>query len=154
MTITIKLNVIGKEKSVARQSLLSEYMKRIHWDIKITEFVCKESGNSIHRMREESKLLFSNVAKTSKIIVLDEKGTEYNSKDFAKLLKNFIDNGFSDIIFLVGGAYGHSVETKNKADIVFSLSQLTFSHLLVRILLLEQIYRAYTIINNHPYHKE
>ena len=102
----------------------------------------------------EAEILLNNVPNGAKIIALDEKGKEFSSVDFAEKLKNFANLGDSNLAFIIGGADGLSEELKRKADLILSFSKMTFPHMMIRAFLTEQIYRAYTIINNHPYHRQ
>lgn len=88
------------------------------------------------------------------MILLDEHGREFRSLEFAKELQNHMNRGGKDICFVVGGAYGFSPEVYGKASGKVSLSKMTFSHQMVRVLFAEQLYRAYTIIKGEPYHHE
>lgn len=88
------------------------------------------------------------------MILLDEHGREFRSLEFAKELQNRMNRGGKDICFVVGGAYGFSPEVYGKASGKVSLSKMTFSHQMVRVLFAEQLYRAYTIIKGEPYHHE
>lgn len=93
-------------------------------------------------------------AEGSEMILLDEHGREFRSLEFAKELQNRINRGGKDICFVVGGAYGFSPEVYGKASGKVSLSKMTFSHQMVRVLFAEQLYRAFTIIKGEPYHHE
>ena len=100
----------------------------------------------------ESKIFEKALEGIHNIILLDEKGKTMASKPFSKYLQNTINRGGHSIAFVIGGAYGFSAEMKASNRQVISLSELTFAHHLARTVLLEQIYRAFTIINNEPYH--
>ncbi|MDA7810674.1 23S rRNA (pseudouridine(1915)-N(3))-methyltransferase RlmH, partial [Flavobacteriaceae bacterium] len=86
--------------------------------------------------------------------ILDEKGKSYNSIDFSKFIENKIVNSSKNIIFIIGGAYGFSEKIYSRSNSIISLSKMTFSHQIIRLFMVEQLYRALTIINNHPYHNE
>lgn len=86
------------------------------------------------------------------LVLLDETGTEYSSMQFASQIENWMQRGHKKIIFIIGGAYGFSKGLLARADVALSLSQMTFTHQMVRLFLLEQIYRALTIIRNEKYH--
>ena len=90
---------------------------------------------------------------SAKIIALDEGGKMFSSVEFAKKIKNYGDYGQSNLAFIIGGADGLGEEIKQRADLILSFSKMTFPHLMIRAFLMEQIYRASTIINNHPYHR-
>jgi 23S rRNA (pseudouridine1915-N3)-methyltransferase len=86
------------------------------------------------------------------VVLLDERGKELKSLDFANFLQNYMLRSNKSIIFVVGGSYGFSKEMYERANEMISLSQMTFSHQMVRLIFLEQLYRAMTILKNEPYH--
>jgi 23S rRNA (pseudouridine1915-N3)-methyltransferase len=88
------------------------------------------------------------------LIALDEKGKEFTSQNFAKLIADFSLRGDSNLTFIIGGANGLDAQILNRANLKMSLSLMTFPHLMVRSILLEQLYRAQSIIAGHPYHRE
>lgn len=146
---------IGKFDRSSYGELFEFYQKRLKWKIELREldFKASKSFEDNKIKDQEAKLLIKYFDNFSKIIALDETGKQYSSNEFAKTLNEMNINGDSNIAFVIGGAYGLSAEIKAKANILMSLSKLTFPHLMVRVLLIEQIYRASTIISNHPYHK-
>lgn len=102
----------------------------------------------------EGELILKAVKPSDEVILLDEHGKEYRSVDFAKKIEEKISRGSRDIVFVIGGAYGFSDEVYSRADGKISLSQMTFSHQMVRTIFAEQLYRAFTIIKGEPYHHE
>jgi len=146
---------IGKFDKSPYRELFEYYLKRLKWKIELREIEFKNTKNyeDSKIKNEEGVLLIKNLNNFSKIIVLDERGKQFSSPEFANILENFNIAGDSNIAFVIGGAFGLSEEVKNKADILFSISKMTLPHLMVRSFLIEQIYRASTIISNHPYHK-
>ena len=143
----ITLGVIGKCKpSSPEAEIIKRYQERLKWELKI-----KEKDNS--RQQDEAKFLASAIPTGSKVIVLDERGKNMTSPELAKIVENWMQQGCSEICFLIGGAEGHLEETRQKADLVLSFGKLTLPHILMRAVLAEQIYRLETIINHHPYHK-
>lgn len=160
----IKLICIGRIKEQTIAELVNEYCKRIQRfakleiieveDEKITGIDETNSmAAEITREMEARKVIkiLENSQKTQHIIILDENGTLFSSQQLAERIKAKELEG--DVIFVVGGALGLSQEIKKKANLMISMSRMTFTHQLARMILLEQIYRAYTIINNMPYHK-
>lgn len=144
----ITLLAIGKcKKNSPEFALIEEYKKRSAWEI-----VVKEKDNS--SQEDEAKFLQGNIPAGDKIIVLDERGENMKSLDLAAKIENWLSNGCSGITFLIGGADGHLESTRQKADMVLSFGKLTLPHMLMRVVLSEQIYRIQTIINHHPYHRE
>ncbi len=104
-------------------------------------------------MEKEAEQLLKRAARADRIIALDETGKQWRSTQLAERLRTWQDES-SDVALLVGGADGLTDECRNRADAVWSLSQLTLPHALVRVVLAEQIYRASTILQGHPYHRE
>lgn len=147
---------IGKFEKSLFKPLFDDYLKRLKWKINLKELEVKNSKSlpSNDLKKEEAKLILANIKEGEKIIALDEKGEIFTSRKFAKLISNFAVNGNSSLSFIIGGADGLDEEIIKKAHMQISLSQMTFPHMMVRVILLEQIYRAFTIINNHPYHRD
>lgn len=154
MKITIL--TIGKFDKSPLLELYNFYHKKLKIKVDLIEVEVKISNNfEISKIKNlEASHLKKYFPKFQKIIALDEKGDEFSSKNFAKLLNNFAINSASEILFVIGGAYGLDDEIKSQADLIISLSKMTFPHLLARIILIEQIYRAHLINQNHPYHKD
>ncbi len=139
---------IGKcKKGSPEASIIAEYVKRSGWDL-----IIKEKDNS--SQEEEAKFLLSAIPDGAKVIVLDERGENMKSLELAAKIENWLNNGCSEICFLIGGADGHLQSTRDKADLLLSFGKLTLPHMLMRAVLTEQIYRIQTIINHHPYHRE
>jgi len=92
--------------------------------------------------------------KADYLILLDEKGKTFRSVEFADFLQKKMNSGIKNLMFVVGGAYGFSAKVYEKADIKMSLSEMTFSHQMIRLFFTEQLYRAFSIIKNEPYHNE
>lgn len=139
---------IGKCKKNSPEALIiAEYIKRSGWELTI-----KEKDNSTQE--DEAKFLTGSIPNNAKVIVLDERGENMKSLELAAKIENWLNNGCSEICFLIGGADGHLQSTRDKADLILSFGKLTLPHMLMRAVLCEQIYRIQTIINHHPYHRE
>jgi 23S rRNA (pseudouridine1915-N3)-methyltransferase len=153
----IKLIVVGKTKSSELVRLINEYVKRINFykKFKIIEVnSLKSKKNSEKEIKKfEGEKILINIKKNELIFLLDENGKSLNSRKFADFLSNKFKTNKS-IVFVVGGAYGFSNEIKQKSNEIISLSEMTFSHQIIRLFFTEQIYRAFTILNNHPYHND
>lgn len=144
----IDIIAIGKcKKNSPEHAIIEEYLKRSSWQINI-----KEKDNS--NQNDEAEFLTSSIKKGVKVIVLDERGQNMKSTELANIVENWQLNGISEICFLIGGADGHIQSTRDKADLILSFGKLTLPHMLMRAVLLEQIYRIQTIIAKHPYHRE
>lgn len=103
---------------------------------------------------KEGELILKNIKPTEDVILLDERGREFSSMEFAKLLQDKISYIGKDIVFVIGGAYGFSEAVKQRSNSKISLSKMTFSHQMVRAIFVEQLYRAFTIMKGEPYHHE
>lgn len=132
--------------------LFDHWVKMIKYDVTEKELVCKKNLSPENLKIEESKIIRQNILKNSILIVLDPLGKQITSEHFAKIINNNFDSS-KDITFIIGGAYGLDNTLKLDADVMMSLSAMTMPHLLAKLLLIEQIYRAQTILTGHPYHK-
>ena len=131
----------GKIGRSPEAELVDRYLKRIAWPTKVTEL--PDRGGKLPE------------AATSAVsIVLDERGKPLSSAELAKLLEGWRDNGKREAQFLIGAADGHSEADRKKADLLLSFGAATWPHLLVRAMLAEQLFRATSILANHPYHRE
>ena len=134
-----------------------EYLKRINhgkYSCKIVEIKADKNPNklALENMASEAKKIEAAIPVNSFIIALDEKGLKLNSQEFAAKLDQIAINN-SQITFIIGGADGIHPDLKAKSDLMLQLSSLTFPHALVRVIILEQLYRAISILENHPYHR-
>jgi 23S rRNA (pseudouridine1915-N3)-methyltransferase len=154
----ITLLLVGKTSSAEIRSINADYLKRISHYVKIEELVVENSAikaSDKNKMKDlEGELLLKKIAPTDFVILLDDKGKEFSSLQFAQYLEGLFNQSLKNICFIVGGAYGFSEKVYKRANAKLSLSKLTFSHQIVRALFLEQLYRAFTIINHEPYHHE
>jgi 23S rRNA (pseudouridine1915-N3)-methyltransferase len=129
---------------------LSHY---INFDIKvITDIKNKKNLSLENQKNEEGVLIIKNLNKDDFIVLLDENGTTYSSELFAEYINSKMISGIKRLVFIVGGPYGFSNEVYKIANQKISLSKMTFSHQMVRLIFIEQLYRAFTILNNEPYH--
>ncbi|HEY7406021.1 MAG TPA: 23S rRNA (pseudouridine(1915)-N(3))-methyltransferase RlmH [Candidatus Angelobacter sp.] len=137
---------IGKTKEPSIRALTAEYLKRI------SRFLGAES----HEMNSEQALLdlaAGSAGRTRPVLVLlDARGRQFTSEEFAELLRDQQDRGTQNLFFAIGPADGFSDQARHSADLVLSFGKMTLAHELARVVLLEQIYRAFTILKGHPYH--
>ncbi len=138
----LKIAWIGKTKDPAVQSLTDEYVKRIGRYVPVETAVLKE----------ESALAKVNTGKPCTLVVLDSRGKQLSSEELAKLLGDYQDRSPLPLVFAIGPADGFTDATRKSASLVLSLGKMTLPHELARVVLLEQIYRAFTILARHPYH--
>ena len=153
----IKLIVVGKTKNHELINLISNYVKRINFFNKFQIIEVNSIKTKKNSENEIKKIEGENILKKTKnndlLFLLDEKGENYSSRKFADFLKMKLKES-KTIIFVIGGAFGFSKEVYAKSNGLISLSKMTFSHQIIRLFFTEQLYRAFTILNNHPYHND
>jgi len=155
--MNIKLIYISKNKSNNIEFLVEDYEKKINHFISYSSLGLKNKNQKSEKkliQKSESNLILKNIKNNDLVILLDEKGKEFSTKDFSKFISDKIMNRTKNIVFIIGGAYGFSSEFKKKFKLKISLSKLTFSHDMARLFFSEQLYRSLTIINNIPYHNQ
>lgn len=155
MKITLLLT--GKTEAAPVRELMEDYAKRlghyINFEIIATPELKNIKNLSMEQYKQkESEIQKKYLAKSDFIVLLDEYGKEYTSEQFAQFLEHKTGIGIKNLMFVVGGAYGFSGEIKQMAHGCLSLSKMTFPHQLVRLIFLEQLYRAFTIIRKEKYH--
>lgn len=151
----LTLLTVGKLKSTPLQELENEYTKRLRPYANIDFITIKDGKHGADReliKEEEGKNLLSKIPSQSFVVVLDEHGKSLTSPAFSQLLDKTATQGYHDFCFVIGGCYGLSSQVIKRANLVLSFSAFTFTHEMVKILLLEQLYRAFTILNNKTYH--
>jgi 23S rRNA (pseudouridine1915-N3)-methyltransferase len=156
----IAIGAVGHLKSGPEKELAADYEGRIRAigrQAGVTGIIVKEwsesrAAQATERISDEATELWGIVG-DGPVVVLDERGKAKNSEEFAYWLEKQASQGHRQVTFLLGGPDGHDAESRVKADLVMSFGPMTFPHRLARIMLLEQIYRALTILVNHPYHR-
>ena len=155
--MNIKLIYISKNKSNNIEFLVEDYEKKINHFISYSSIGLKNKKQKSEKksiQKSESNLILKNIKNNDLVILLDEKGKEFSTKDFSKFISDKMMNRTKNIVFIIGGAYGFSSEFKKKFKLKIALSKLTFSHDMARLFFSEQLYRSLTIINNIPYHNQ
>jgi 23S rRNA (pseudouridine1915-N3)-methyltransferase len=157
--MNIKLLAIGKTDNKALQTLIDDYCKRLTFYIKFDLEIIPDSKNvknlSENQQKEkEGELILAKLSSTDQLILLDENGTTYSSIGFSDYLQKKMNSGIKTLVFVIGGPYGFSEEVYKKAQGKISLSEMTFSHQMVRLFVIEQLYRGFTILKNEPYHHQ
>ncbi|PJR03485.1 23S rRNA (pseudouridine(1915)-N(3))-methyltransferase RlmH [Avrilella dinanensis] len=157
--MNIKLLVVGKTDDKNLQALIEEYVKRVSFYVKFDVEIIPDIKNAknlsvIQQKEKEGSLILSKVSPSDWLILLDEKGKSFSSTQFADFLQKRMNSGIKNLFFVIGGPYGFSDEVYAKANGKISLSSMTFSHQMVRLFFIEQLYRGYTILRNEPYHHE
>lgn len=155
----ISLIVVGKTDEEYLKTGISQYEQRlVHYtdfSIRIIPSLKNTKNISASQQKEkEAELILQAIEGCDQIILLDEKGKEYRSVEFANFLQQHMNSGIKHLAFVVGGPFGFSESVYKKATGKFSLSAMTFSHQMIRLLFIEQLYRAFTILKNEPYHNE
>ncbi len=150
----IKIITVGSIKEKYLKDAIEEYKKRISKYTNLEIIEVKDEGlvEEEKSIKLEKEKIEKHLTEKDYIITLEIEGKEFTSIEFAEKLNNILIEN-SNIVFIIGGSYGLSKEIKDKAKLHLSFSKLTFPHQLFRVLLLEQIYRAYKINNNESYHK-
>ena len=150
----ISIVAVGKIKEKSLQNLIDEYLKRIcgYTKISITE-VADEPNDRNDVLQTEGQRILKQIKDDAYVILLDLQGREVDSVSFSKLIQDINTYRASHIVFVIGGSLGVSGEVRKRADYRLKISEMTFPHNLARLIILEQIYRAYKIANNETYHK-
>ena len=155
----INLLCIGKTDDKEIKNLINYYLTRLprHWNFEITEIPDVKNARNLTPdllKKEEAKLFLNIIENTDLVVLLDEKGKQFTSREFAQKLDSYQNNSIKKICFLVGGAYGFSEEMYQRAKEKISISKMTFTHQMIRLFFVEQIYRADQILQGKPYHND
>ena len=155
----IKLLVIGKTDDKNLEQLIEKYQQRlnhyINFEIEIIPDIKNVKNLSQPQQKEkEGELILSKLKNTDQLVLLDEKGKEFRSLNFASYLQKKMNSGIKQLVLVVGGPYGFSESVYKKSTGKVSLSKMTFSHQMIRLFIVEQLYRGFTILKNEPYHHE
>ncbi len=155
----IKLIAIGKTDNKSLQTLIETYQGRLKHYINFQFEIIPDIKNAKHLSEQQQKekegnLILKKLVATDQLILLDEKGTEFKSVDFSKYLQKKMNSGIKQLVLVIGGPYGFSEAVYKKSQGKISLSKMTFSHQMIRLFAIEQLYRAFTILKNEPYHHE
>jgi 23S rRNA (pseudouridine1915-N3)-methyltransferase len=155
----IKLLVIGKTDDKNLNALIDMYMKRlkhyITFDIQVIPDIRAAKNFTTEQQKErEGELILNALENPDILVLLDENGQAFGSVEFSNYLQKKMNSGIKQMVLVVGGPYGFSKAVYERAQGKLSLSKMTFSHQMVRLFVVEQLYRAFTILNNEPYHHE
>jgi 23S rRNA (pseudouridine1915-N3)-methyltransferase len=142
--VKLKIAWIGKTKDPAIQSLTTEYLKRISRYVEVEGLPLADEA-ALLKLRDKSRPLHT-------LVLLDSKGKELSSEEFAEFLQNHQDRNPQPLVLAIGPADGFSDAARKAANTNLSLGKMTLPHELARVVLLEQVYRAFTILKGHPYH--
>ncbi len=155
--MTIKLITIGKTDNKQLTFLIDNYIKRLNFYIKfifevIPDLKKTKNLSEDEQKQKEGQLILSKLKASDTLILLDECGKQLNSLDFSVYLQKHMNSGIKQLVFVIGGPYGFSNAVYEKANGKLSLSKMTFSHQMIRLFFIEQLYRGFTILKNEPYH--
>ena len=155
--MNIKLLLVGKTDEGSLQGLIDNYIKRLnHYnrvEVEILPDLKNTKSLSLEQQKQkEGKLILEKLNASDFLVLLDENGKQYSSEAFSEYIQKRLNSGLKQLIFVVGGPYGFSEEVYARAQGKVSLSKMTFSHQMVRLFYVEQLYRAFTILKNEPYH--
>lgn len=157
--MNIELLCIGKENADAFEEAIGLYVKKIklynNFSITVIPYLKNTKALSFEEQKKkEGELLLKKIENSDTVILLDERGKSLTSVDFSKLIQQKLNSGVKKTLFVIGGAYGFSDEVYRRSNALMSLSQLTFPHLMTRLIFVEQLYRAFTILHHEPYHHD
>jgi 23S rRNA (pseudouridine1915-N3)-methyltransferase len=155
----IKLLAIGKTDDKSLIKLIDTYQNRLKHYIKFELSVIPDIKNAKNlsenqQKEKEGELILKQIQPTDQLILLDDKGKEFSSIEFSKYLQKKMNSGIKQLVFVIGGPYGFSEEVYKKSNGKISFSKMTFSHQMIRLFVVEQLYRGFTILKNEPYHHE
>ena len=159
MDVKILVMFLGKTDKNYIKDGIEDYLNRIKYYIPIDVQIIPELKNNSNltvelQKEKEGQLILSHINKGDQLVLLDEKGTEYSSLQFSKWIEKNMVSSIRQLVFVIGGPYGFPDSVYQRADHKISLSKFTFSHQMVRMIFVEQLYRAMTIIRNEPYHHQ
>lgn len=157
--MNIKLVVVGKTEEKYLKEGIDIFEKRLKFYITYEMIIIpslKDTKNLSPQMvkEREGELIIKQVSKADKVVLFDEMGEEFRSIEYANFLQKNMNAGIKTMCFVVGGAFGFSDEVYKIANLKIAMSKMTFSHQMIRLLIVEQLYRAFTILKNEPYHNE
>lgn len=157
--MNIKLLAIGKTDNKSLQTLIDDYSKRLSFYVKFELEIIPDIKNvknlsEAQQKEKEGELILSKIGATDQLVLLDENGNSFSSVGFSDYLQKKMNSGIKTLVLVIGGPYGFSGEVYKKSHGKIALSQMTFSHQMVRLFVIEQLYRGFTILRNEPYHHQ
>jgi len=155
----IKLLVVGKTQSRELSGLIDDYSKRINrylpFEIELIADLKKGKNLPENTLKQkEGQQILDRLRASDTVFLLDEKGRQFDSVEFSNFLQEQMNRGGKQLVFIVGGAYGFDMAVHQRAQGKISLSKMTFSHQMVRLFFVEQLYRGFSILRNEPYHHQ
>jgi len=151
MRITIA--AVGRLRDGPLQALFTDYARRLPWTLALKEVEERRKLPAPERMASESRLLAAALPDKATVVALDARGRTLSSEELAARLGQWQEQAVGDLAFVIGGADGLTPDWRKRAGLVLSLGPMTWPHLLVRVMLAEQLFRAHSILSGHPYHR-
>lgn len=153
----IKLIWIGKQEGDVFDTAIQQYTQKVKFyvpfePIAIPYLKNTKSLSQDEQKKREGELILKKIESSDYVVLLDERGREFTSKQFAQFVQQQANNGLKSLVFVIGGAYGFSEPVYARQNAKMALSQLTFPHIMTRLIFTEQLYRAFTILHGEPYH--
>ncbi len=157
--MNIRLIAVGKTDSKPLLALMEDYIKRLNFYVKFDLEIIPDIKNvknlsQSQQKQKEGELILSKITPTDYLILLDENGKDFTSVGFSQELQKRMNAGIKTLVFVIGGPYGFSPEVYNASKGKISFSKMTFSHQMIRLFVIEQLYRGFTILANEPYHHQ
>ena len=147
---------IGKTTEAYLNEGIENYSRKLghYMNSGIKIFPSSTEKNTSKALREESSKILKSITALDFVVVLDEKGKQFSSIELSREIQKVMNRSYSRMVFIIGSAYGIDGELKERADMILSFSRFTFTHQMIRLILMEQVYRAMTILKNESYHHE
>lgn len=157
--MNIKILMIGKTDNSIMKTIFDDYSKRLSMYINFSFEVINDIKNAknlteIQQKEKEGELILAKLKPGNHLILLDENGENFSSIGFSEFIQKKMNSGIKTMVLVIGGPYGFSESVYKKANGKIALSKMTFSHQMIRMIIVEQLYRAFTILNNEPYHHQ
>jgi 23S rRNA (pseudouridine1915-N3)-methyltransferase len=157
--MNIKILMIGKTDNSIMKTIVDDYSKRLSMYINFSFEVINDIKNAknlteIQQKEKEGELILTKLKPSDHLILLDENGENFSSIGFSEFIQKKMNSGIKTLVLVIGGPYGFSESVYKKANGKIALSKMTFSHQMIRMIIVEQLYRAFTILNNEPYHHQ
>jgi 23S rRNA (pseudouridine1915-N3)-methyltransferase len=155
--MNIKILMIGKTDNPVMKTIVDDYSKRLSMYVNFSFETINDIKNAknlseIQQKEKEGELILAKIKPGEHLILLDENGESFSSVGFSDFLQKKMNSGFKTLVLVIGGPYGFSEAVYKKANGKIALSKMTFSHQMIRMIIIEQLYRAFTILKNEPYH--
>lgn len=157
--MNIKIIAVGKTDNSCLRDLMETYLYRLQHYVKVYFIELPDVKNVKHlseqqQKEKEGELILKAIDSSDVLLLFDEKGKQFSSREFSQLLQKRMNSGLKNLVFAIGGPYGFSKSVYERSQQKVSLSKMTFSHQMVRVFIIEQLYRGFSILRNEPYHHD